>query len=144
MENSSEALRQIEERVGLPQRLLNASALPRLGSTATNRHASYGLAGHFRLEGLRGSKMLKYNRQNLGSEALEIGILTRADLVFQELHRLLMLNHLPLEVGQVEFGAIGCGEPVAHSLVFFVEFLRHRDAILLREVDQSVVRGNRA
>src|SRR3954452_22773159 len=60
---------------------------------------------HLGLDVLRHPEVLKDDRQRFGREALELRILARTDLPFQELRRLLVLLHLPLNVSAVELVA---------------------------------------
>jgi hypothetical protein len=63
-------------------------------------------AGHLRLDLLRGSQMLKHDRQGVGGEVLELDVLARADFMLEKLRGLLMFRSGP---GIRTMGLVGGG-----------------------------------
>jgi hypothetical protein len=59
--------------------------------------------------------MLEHDRQGRRRETLQLDVLARADFIFKELRRLLMVRHLPRHIGEVEFGAARRLQLVVHN-----------------------------
>src|SRR4051794_24512469 len=75
-------------------------------SGAEARALTRGLAGELHNHGLSHPEMIEDDRQRVGREILDRGVLARADLIFEKLGRLLMVGNLGRHVLEIEFAAL--------------------------------------